>query len=351
MSVRTGILNRGAYTWCYAITMMAGVLCAAMPSFRENAYAAQKQRAALFQDKTEALLKRGYVELSGEDAVNFLVGNTIVIKKTDTPKGVAAVDFDSRYYLVDRNAAYVCVANNCSTQSWKVDGWEICVELSEKCDDQTYKSYDAPRVFKAPRPHERTGRIGIYLTFKSIVHAVVKGNTTIAPLIDPSGVGKMIEVNSADFSQEIGELYSAEELLRRSVQPRREQPGDKVLIKGPRAISLLIGNTFISGETATDEHGSHPCPVQGYYYSPDGRIITFNCFHWPDHWGMSITHWKMSSGRLCIEDAENLGTFGCGDRFEKVYLTPSDRHDEWFVITEDFPRQIFGHTGNVFNFK
>ena len=176
------------------------------------------------------------------------------------------------------------------------------------------------------------------MTNKSDIHAVVRGNATIAPLVDANGVGKMIEVNSADFAQEIeahGKFYS----------------GDKVLIKGPRAISLLIGNTFISGETAIDEHGVHLCPVQGYYYSPDGRIITFNCHHWPDHWGMGVTHWKLASDRLCIEDLSGNGAFGCGDRFERVYLVPSDRQNEWLIIMKDFPRKIVGYAGNIFNFK
>jgi hypothetical protein len=187
---------------------------------------------------------------------------------------------------------------------------------------------------------ERTGRIGVYLTYKSIIHAVVRGNATIAPLLKPSGVGKMIEVNSADFAQEI-EASS------------KFSGGDKqVPVNGTRAISFLIGNTFISGETATDEHGVHLCPEQGYYYSPDGRIITFNCYHWPDFWGMHVTHWKLASGRLCIEDLSGNGAFGCGDRFEIVYLTPFDRRDQWLVVTDDFPlRKIVGYSGNVFNFK
>ena len=88
----------------------------------------RKGRLRYSRDKTDALLKRGYIELSGEDAVSFLVGNSVVIKKTDTPKGVRD-GLDRRYYFSDRHTAYECVTNDCWTQSWKVDGKEICFEV------------------------------------------------------------------------------------------------------------------------------------------------------------------------------------------------------------------------------
>jgi hypothetical protein len=64
-----------------------------------------------------------------------------------------------------------------------------------------------------------------------------------------------------------------------------------------------------------------------------------------------MTHWKLASGRLCFEDLSGNGEFGCGDRFEAVYLTPSERPNEWLVVAEDFPRKIVGYSGNIFNFR
>ena len=333
-----GLLDR-SYGWSYAITILTRLLAVATLSVGDNAYAAQK-KAGILQDKTEALLKGGYIALSGDDAVGFLVGNSVLIKKTDAPKGFPAGDNDQRYYFSDRHRAYQCVGDDCWTESWKVEGKEICFEFPEQCDDADHRYYVAPRLFKAPRPDERTGRIGIYLTYKSNLHAVVRGNATIAPLFEPSRVSKMIEVSSADFSREI-EASS------------KFSGGDKnVPVKGAQAISLLIGNTFISGETAIDEKGDvHLCPDQGYYYSPDGRVITFNCHHWPDNWEMGVSHWRVNAGKFCLEDLTDKRSFGCGDRFETVYLTASDKHDVWLVITEGFPRKIFGYTGNVFDFK
>ncbi len=330
-----GTPDRGAYAWPCAIAM----LIVATLLVHDNVYAAQQKKAGA-QDRTEALLKSGYVELSGDDAVRFLLGNSVVIKKADTPKGFEQPFNDETYYFSDPHTAYLCINDDCSTHSWKVHGNEICFELPERCDSADYKFLAAPRLFKAPRVDERTGKIGIYVEYESFLHAVIRGNTANAPLLDTNVSGKKIQLNAADFARDI-EASS------------KFSGGDKkVRVQGSQAVSLLIGNTFMSGETATDDHGGiHLCPAQGFYYSPDGRIITFNCFHWPDSWEMGVSHWKMQSGRLCIEDVTERGSFGCGARFETVQLTPSDTRDVWLVIAEDIPREIFGYAGNVFNFK
>jgi hypothetical protein len=161
MLTRNGISDRG---WDCAIAIMTGVLAVVTLSVGANVHAAQK-KTGTFQDKTEALLKSGYVELSGDDAVRFLIGNSVVMKKTDAqPKEFPKPEYDRRYYFSDAHAAYQCAGNDCSLQSWKVDGNEICIEFPEQCDDANNRHFIAPRLFKAPRPDPRTGRIGIYLT-------------------------------------------------------------------------------------------------------------------------------------------------------------------------------------------
>lgn len=337
-----GVLKRGAQSWGYAITIAAGVLGVA--SVGASVHAVQKKKATLFQDKTEELLKRGYVELSGDDATNFLVGNSVLIKKTDLPLHLRTYDNDDRYYFSDPHTAYQCVASGCWTDYWKVDGPVICFEFPSQCDDPTYRLYSAPRLFKASRTDKRTGIIGLYLTFKSDIHAVVKGNATISPLIyAPNGVGKIIKVSSVDFAQDI--------------ETSSKASGDdkKVLVVGTRAVSLLIGNTFMSGETVTDKLGQvYSCPMQGYYYSPDGRIIMFNCHHepdWPDSWSMHTARWKSGpGGRFSCED-RSYGEHGCLDPIGMVYLVPSGQPNERLVIAQDFPRKISGYSGNVFGFK
>src|SRR5262245_18848174 len=110
--------------WRCAIALLAGVLAAATP-FGDIVHAAQK-KAGILHDKTKALLKSGYVELSGDDAVSFLIGNSVTIKKTDVPRRFQASEFDRYFYFIDGHTAYQCVANDCSTAFWKVDGKEIC---------------------------------------------------------------------------------------------------------------------------------------------------------------------------------------------------------------------------------
>jgi hypothetical protein len=316
----------------------AALLAAMILSLQGGACAAQAQSAAV-KDKTEALLKRGYVELSGEDAVRFLVGNSIFVRKTDTPKGFETPFNDEAYYFSDAHTAYDCRERECATDNWKVQGSEICFELPSRCDDADYKYYAAPRVFKAPHVDERTGRIGVYVEHGRFVHAVIRGNAANALLLDWNVTADKITLDPKDFAREIKEATAF-------------SGGDKkVPLRGPRAVSFLIGNTFMSGETARDEHGdTHLCPVQGYYYFPDGRLVTFNCLDWPN-FEMGITHWKRESNKFCLEDVEAKGSFGCRREFETVYLTPSDASDAWFVMTEDFPRKIFGYAGNVFRFR
>jgi hypothetical protein len=174
------------------------------------------------------------------------------------------------------------------------------------------------------------------------MHSVVRGNVTIASLFDANGTGKMTEVNAKDFAQEI------------EASSKFSGGDQKVPIVGRRAIPFLIGNTFISDETVTDDQGNiRLCPKQGLYYSPDGRVIAFDCDHNNDGWSMHITHWKSSSSGLCMEDISGDGTFGCGDHFATAYLTPSNKKDVWFVMTEQaYPdKRVLAHEGNIFNFK
>jgi hypothetical protein len=321
----------------------AGVLGIAIPSIGARAYAEQK-KVVLFRDKAKELLKRGYVELSGEDATDFLVGNSVLIKKTNLPWHLRTSAIDHRYYFSDRHTAYQCVADDCWTDYWKVDGTMICFEFPSQCDDPTYRLYSEPRLFKAPRPDKRTGVIGLYVTFNSNVYAVVKENATISPLIDqPKGVGDFIKIRSGDFAEDI--------------EASRKHSGDdkKVLVAGDRALSLLIGNTFMSDETATDKSGRvYSCPVEGYYYSLDGRIIMFNCHHTPDRpdtWSMHPANWKSAPGGRFICEDRSYGEHGCLTPIGMVYLVPSDHPDEWLALAQDFPRKISGYAGNVFGFR
>ena len=302
------------------------------------------RKIAKWRDNKKALLNAGYTELSGSDAVRFLAGNSVVIRSMDTPSGWRTFPENTTnlYYFSDQRTAYECAGIDCWTSHWKVNGKDVCFEMPESCDEPQYKTYTAPRIFKAPHPNIRTGKIGVYLTNNFIMHSVIRGNATIAPLFDTNATPKMTEVNAKDFAQEI------------EASSKFSGGDQKVPIVGHRAIPFMIGHTFISDETVTDDQGNvHLCPKQGVYYSPDGRVITFDCDHNNDRWSMHITRWKSSSNGLCMEDLRGDGRFGCGDRFAVVYLTPSNKRDVWFVMTKQTysDKKVLAHEGNIFNFK
>ncbi|MGJ5208204.1 hypothetical protein [Bradyrhizobium sp. HKCCYLR20261] len=344
MMAWTGSLKRACRRLGFAIAMTAGVLGTACPPVGASAHAQQRKKVPHLPDRTKDLLKRGYVALSGDDAINFLIGNSVLIRKSDSAPYLRSSVSDMSFYFKDRHTAYQCVGSDCWISHWTVDGPMICFEIPWRCDDPTYRSYSAPRLFAAPRPDKRTGVIGRYLTFNANVYAVVKANATIAPLIErPEGVGELMRVKSADFPREI------------ETPGHGSGNGTTVPVTGDRAMALLIGNTFMSAETATDALGHvHACPTQGTYYAPDGRIIMFSCHHapgQPDSWSLHPARWTSTAGGKFKCDDPGYGEHGCLAPIGKVSLAASDRPEERLVIAEDFPRTISGYAGNVFGFK
>jgi hypothetical protein len=333
--------SRGNASRRYAFALAAAVSAAIILS-PPGAGAEERLNISVIKG-TAALRKQGYVELSGDEAVRFLIGNSVLVKKADTPKGYERPAVDVAYYFSGAHTLYDCGTWGCATADWKVQGNKVCFALPSQCDDETYKYYSAPRIFRAPHGRNRTGRIGLYVEYGDILHAIVRGNAARALLIEPNVTADRISVKPADFAEEIKQASGF-------------SGGDKkVPVSGPRAVTMRIGNTFMSDETATDEQGRvHPCPVEGSYYAPDGRRIRFVCQHWPDQWEISLSHWKMRSGEFCLESIIDQGEFGCGRGLETVYLARSegaDTSDTWRVMEEDYPRRISGYVGNVFKFK
>jgi hypothetical protein len=204
------------------------------------------------------------------------------------------------------------------------------------CDEPAFKELNTPTLLRAPH-RGRGSDLGVFLEFKQVAHRVVRGHSAVVPLFDPDGKCARVEFDRQDLANEIeGQLLDG---------------GRRAVIRGSRTATLRIGNTFASAETLKDASGrDHWCPTQGYYYSPDGWVIVFNCegggSGWPAQWSFLTFHWKMEGDKFCQEDRESRN-FGCREFPLWAYL---DEESNKLIVTEDdLPRKVIAYTGNVFN--
>lgn len=308
-----------------------------------DALATQTPKPSLGRrDKEQEFLRLGYTELSGNEAARFLIGNSVVIRKADAPKWLRDLEEDKKYYFRDADNVIECqpVATSCLTFSWGIEGNKICLSLP--CLDPEAPYSANPRVLKAPREDERTGQIGVYIEFGDNVQSIFKGNATVANFTDTNLTAKFIEVSSRDFSSEI---QAAKDRADANLPA-------KIRVKDPRAASVMIGNTFMTGETVTDNHGTiRLCPYEGFYYSPDGRLIQFQCRE-KNKWSVSVSRWRLKSGMVGVQDDEDPEKFVYGGPIQNPYLVPSGKSDLWHVAGWALgDKQTLGYTGNVLNFK
>lgn len=295
-------------------------------------------------NKNAELKRAGYTELTGRDAVHFLVGNSVLVQKSgpiDSEKNGVEID-EKIYYFLNDHTMYECgVAkeSDCSVRSWGLEDNQICLDVAS-CGEP-------PKIMKSPRSEDRAkknDRLGIYLWFDHFAYDIVKGNRTGGPLFDTRISGHPIELDRADIDKEIKDAsqYSG---------------GDKqVPISGPRAISLLIGNTFLSDGVAksSKDQAMNACPKQGTYYSPDGRVIRFTC-HGPSDqiWSIFISHWKIESGLFCRDGPMEVGTFGCKPATVSAIFASqeSGASDKMLVQDLESGNALTGYAGNALNFR
>jgi hypothetical protein len=150
--------------------------------------------------KKGAELKRaGYVELSGPDAVRFLIGNSVLVQNSG-PIGDEKNEPETNveiYYFLSDHTMYECgVAkeSDCFFQRWGLKDGQICIDFGP-CAEK-------PKIMKSPYAEDRAksrGRLGIYLWFDHFAYDIVKGNRTGGPLFDTHISGHPIELDRADF--------------------------------------------------------------------------------------------------------------------------------------------------------
>lgn len=293
------------------------------------------------------LRRAGYVELVGEEAVRFLVGNSVLVQKSgssDDEKD-GAETYPKIYYFLNDHTIYECGTakeSDCFVHSWGLQDNQICIDAGP-CAER-------PKIMKSPRSEdhaEKRGRLGAYLWFDHFVYDIVSGDRTGGLRFETHISARPIELARADFEQEIKDAsqYSG---------------GDKrVPISGPRASPLLIGNTFLSDDAArlSKDQAADACPKQGTYYSPDGRVISFTCHAGPSDrlWSIGIAHWKIESGLFCRDSPVDMsiGKFGCAPATITAIFAPqeSGASDKMLIQDSDSGNALTGYTGNVLNFR
>jgi len=302
--------------------------------------AAQGQSSAW--DKRPEYRQAGYTELTGADAARFLVGNSVIVP--EEKDGTMIASQKQIYYFLDDHAMYQCGTaggTQCFIGSWSVAGDEICLDVGG-----CIKPFV---VLRSPRWEDwerQAGRLGIYLTNNHVAYEVVKGNWTAGPLFDSRMSGHPIELNRVDFAKEV------------AAADRFNLPNGQIRVYGSRALSLLIGNTFLSkdAEAAMKSDPENFCPKEGEYYSPDGTVIHFTCDGSPKHsWWTGITHWKVVSGLWCGTYFDHVEDFECKQAVVTAVPAPQSADGKIRILDYGGSGLIdnsrTAYSGNVFKFR
>jgi hypothetical protein len=308
--------------------------------------AAADSKQASWNRRAE-LKKAGYVELIGADVAHFLVGNSVLIQKSsplDSEKYGIEI-YPAVYYFLSDHTMYECGVGkeaDCFVRPWGVVNNQICLDTVALCNEPT-----GIAIMKSPFPKKRAksgGKIGVYVSFGHYVYDIVKGDRVDGPFFDSHVSGQPIELNRADFAKEVEDAS------------QRGAPDKAVPISGPRAISLLIGNTFLSDDAIkpSKDQTTNACPEEGTYYSPDGRVIRFTCHE--QMWSISILHWKIRSGLICRDgpDPRDIGVFDfCKPATVKVIFAAqgSGAGDTMLVQDLESGNALTGYAGNVLKFR
>jgi hypothetical protein len=306
--------------------------------------AANSKRASW--DRRAELKSAGYVELFGADAAHFLVGNSVLIQKSsrlDSEKYGIDI-YAAIYYFPSDHTMYECGVGkeaDCFVRPWGFVNNQICLDVVASCNEPT-----GIAIMKSPfskKRAKRGGKIGVYVSFDHFVYDIVKGNRTDGLSFDGHISGQPIELNRADLHKEI------------EGASQHSERDKAVPISGPRAISLLIGNTFLSDDAMKlSNDQANACPEEGTYYSPDGRVIRFTCHE--QMWSIGILHWKIRSGLICRDGPapRDIGIFDfCKPATVKAIFPGegSSAGDMMQVQDLESGNALTGYAGNVLNFK
>jgi hypothetical protein len=293
-------------------------------------------------NKSVKLKKAGYVELVGADLVSFLVGNSVLVEKSGPTEGAKdEIEIDAKtYYFLDDHTIYECGAGreaDCTVRAWGLQDGRLCLDVGT-CGEP-------PAILKLPSSARTVDEIGLYVWFDHFAYNIVKGNRTDGPLFSTRISARPIEVSGTDTDRVADEAA------------QNDHGSKSVLVSGTQASALLIGNTFLSDDAAQFSSGqvNDACPMQGTYYSPDGRIVSFTCHAGPSNhiWSVSVSHWKIESGLFCRDDPDEIGKFGCKPATVKVASVAVQVGAKDKILIQDLESGVAltGYKGNALNFR
>ncbi|MDR3469795.1 MAG: hypothetical protein P4M07_28015 [Xanthobacteraceae bacterium] len=277
--------------------------------------------------------KSDYIVLSAAEGARFLVGNSVIVLRSEFDQANANSQ-DEIYYFHSDQSMYVCgraIESQCFLRPWSIKNDEICLLQPGECRPF--------RVLKSAKSDEfanSNGRIGRFVEYGRVTHEIVRGNWTDVPQFDPRAQARRIELSDGDLAKLAGSGSRA----------GLDQHGVMLVDSAP----LMVGNTYMSEDQPVKGagQGANRCPVHGRYYAPDGRVVDFSCDAWPDHWTIGFLHWRMISSLFCTDDATDPGVLTCGA--EVVLATPVSGPGSAKMLVREDGDKLVGYAGNVFNF-
>ena len=175
-----------------------------------HAHQPSKRSSPRSSSRSAQFLRLGYKELSGNETLRFVTGNTIVFQNADAPKWLRSLEDNKEYYFRDADNVIECqpVDTGCVTFRWGLKDNKICLSLP----------------------------FGAYIEFGDNVQSIVKSNATVANFTDTNLTAQFIEVGSKDFASEI-----------RATKDRADAHSPtEIRVKDPRAASVMIGDLAYS---------------------------------------------------------------------------------------------------------
>ena len=269
-----------------------------------------------------------YTRLSGADAMTFLTGNTLRLRKKPE-------DQDSRYsFFRDRNSRYFCSSSTCVILYWSYANGQSC-DRPNNCHKFTvFRARSARKIVQ--------GRLlGMYLEHaehgREIVYDVIEGNITQFPGFVYDAVTVPVEIGPSD------PLYS---------DFMTQASAGRVEVTAEFARKYLVGNTLVLRSEKTQE-------TKGTYFAPDGTAVGFaitpntlvDKFPSPAQRQSSFDqfYWKVDRGKFCIGDYE--GDYGCSGLRIRVGTATDKRIQVQLAISaEDFYEGSLLVKGNPFKF-